>query len=128
MTEPQFLLDTNVCIYVLADAESPPARRLADCEPGSAVVSAISYAEVMMGLSRVGAEAMGQARAFFELIPIVPFDAKAALAYSTLPFRRGSYDRLIGAHALALGLVLVTSNRRDFDDLPDLPIEDWGRA
>ena len=128
MTDPQFLLDTNVCIYVLADAESPPAKRLAACEPGVAVVSAISYAEVMMGLSRVGAAAMRQARAFFDLIPIVPFDAKAAWAYSTLPFRRGSYDRLIGAHALALGLTLVTSNRRDFEDIPDLSIEDWGQA
>lgn len=128
VTSPQFLLDTNVCIYVLADAESRPARRLADCEPGCAVASAISYAEVMMGLSRVGPEAIRQAKAFFELIPIVPFDAKAALAYSTLPFRRGSYDRLIGAHALALGLTLVTSNRRDFQDIPHLQIEDWGRA
>ena len=128
MTDPRFLLDTNVCIYVLADAESAPARRLADCRPGSAIVSAISYAEVMMGLGRVGADAVRQARALFELIPIVPFDEKAALAYSALPFRRGSYDRLIGAHALALGLTLVTSNRRDFDDIPDLAIEDWGRA
>lgn len=125
MTEPLYLIDTNVCIYVLADAQSVASRRLGDCRPGAAVASAISYAEVMLGLSKGGAEAMERATAFFELISILPFDANAAVAYATLPFRRGSYDRLIAAHALALGLTLVTNNEADFADVGGLRVENW---
>ncbi len=64
-------------------------------------------------------------RRFFELVPIIPFEPSAARAFSRLPLKRGSYDRLIAAHALSLGLVLVTNNERDFADVPGLKIENW---
>jgi tRNA(fMet)-specific endonuclease VapC len=32
---------------------------------------------------------------------------------------------LIAAHALSLGLTLVTSNVRDFEKIADLKLEDW---
>ena len=42
-----------------------------------------------------------------------------------LPFKRGSFDRLIGAHALSLGLTLITANQRHFADMPGLKVENW---
>ena len=35
------------------------------------------------------------------------------------------FDRLIAAHALSLGLTLVTDNERDFADVPELTVENW---
>ncbi|MDY0958499.1 type II toxin-antitoxin system VapC family toxin [Sphingomonas sp. CFBP8993] len=125
MIEPRYLLDSNICIYVLRDAGGRVAKQLTDCEPGSAVASAITYAEIMRGLEHHGAAAIAVFDRFFERVPILPFDQRAASAYATIPFRRGRFDRLIGAHALATGLTLVTNNEADFADIPGLTIENW---
>ena len=58
-------------------------------------------------------------------IPVLPFDEAAGRAYASLPFKRGSYDRLIAAHAIATELILVTSNLGDFSDIAGLVTEDW---
>lgn len=125
MTEPVFLLDTNICIYVLADEASLAARRLAECPLGSVVASVVTYAELLHGVRNAGPKEVKKLEAFFGRVAIVPLDVPAARAYATLPFRRGSYDRLIAAHALALDLTLVTNNLRDFADVPRLKIENW---
>lgn len=119
------LLDSNICIYVLADAHGATAARLQDCAPGEAVASAISYAEVLRGLIGDPRGGIAAADRFFEIVPVLPFDRVAAAAYARLPFRRGQFDRLIAAHALALGLTLVTNNERDFADMPGLRVENW---
>lgn len=64
-------------------------------------------------------------RRFFVMVEALPFESIAGLSYARLPFRRARYDRLIGAHALALGLTVVTANEADFADIPGLKIENW---
>ncbi|WP_440977993.1 type II toxin-antitoxin system VapC family toxin [Sphingomonas pseudosanguinis] len=125
MIEPRYLLDSNICIYVLRDASGRAAQRLATCEPGSVMASAITYAEIMRGLGHHGTEAVAAFDRFFDRVPILPFDQRAASAYAEIPFRRGRFDRLIGAHALATGLTLITNNEADFADIPGLTIENW---
>lgn len=71
------------------------------------------------------AEQMVRATKLFTLVAVLPFDRLAAESYVKLPFKRGSYDRLIGAHALSLGLTLVTANERHFKDIPGLNVENW---
>ena len=39
--------------------------------------------------------------------------------------RRDALDQLIAAHALSLGLMLVTNNEADFKDYPGLKVENW---
>ena len=70
-------------------------------------------------------DALDQTIRFFVAVPVMPFDEGAARLYARLPFRRGSFDRLVAAHALSLGLTLVTNNGRDFADIPGLRIENW---
>ncbi|HZW48172.1 MAG TPA: type II toxin-antitoxin system VapC family toxin [Microvirga sp.] len=125
MTEPSFLLDTNICIYVLADAESSAAKRLGNCAQGSAVTSVVTYAELLRGVVSAGPGEEAKLARFFDRIPVLPFGTREAEAYARLPFRRGAFDRLIAAHALALRLTLVTNNERDFADVPDLRTENW---
>ena len=120
MTEPAFLLDSNICIYVLRDAASPAALRLGECAPGSVVTSAIAYAEILRG-----APPEANFESFFSVVPILPFDSAASRSYATIPFKRGTFDRLIGAHALSRNLVLVTNNVRDYADIPGLNVENW---
>lgn len=119
------LLDTNICIYILADAQSSAARRLEEFDSGEVCVSSISFAEIAVGVLRDPAARLDIVTALFEQVPVQPFDQQAALHYARLPFRRRSFDRLIAAHALSLGATLVTNNPRDFADIPALRIENW---
>lgn len=126
--EPQFLLDSNICIYLL-DGNHPRLRaRIEAADLGSMVTSTIAMAEVIRGIAPSDAAALDRAAAFFQLIPALPFDTAAALAYAGLPFKRRSFDRLIAAHALALNLIVVTANAPDFSDIIALSIEDWTGA
>ena len=80
MIDPLFLLDSNICIYILTDAASPPALRVQEEEPGSVVTSAIAAAEVFRGSALEQPDALLNARRLFELIPTVPFDEAEAFA------------------------------------------------
>jgi tRNA(fMet)-specific endonuclease VapC len=123
VADPKYLIDAHLCINVLEGQSEIAAEHLAACEVGQIVTSAIVYAEVMIGAEQQGK--LDRAVAFFAQIPVLPFDEAAGRVYSRLPFKRGSYDRLIAAHALALGLTVVTSNLADFGDVPGLKVEDW---
>ncbi|HWK36148.1 type II toxin-antitoxin system VapC family toxin [Sphingomonas sp.] len=122
-SEPAYLLDTNICIYLLEASDERLRRRIEACGEGELVTSAVVYAEVMVGARHLEGEAA--ARALFERIPPQPFETAAGDAYAGLPFSRGNLDRLIAAHALALDLTLVTNNPRDFADIAGLRVENW---
>lgn len=128
MTDAAFLMDSNIAIYILSDGGCGAAKRLVTMTVGSVVTSAISYAEVMRGIPSDEHDAIASAIRLFDRTPVLPFNADAAIAYSRLPFKRARFDRLIAAHALALGLVLITNNESDFADIPGLKIENWTRA
>lgn len=123
MAEPRFLLDSNICIYLLGGSSDKLRERVEAFDPGDLAASAVAYAETMLGARR--SDTVPQAEALFRIITVLPFDATSAERYSELPFRRGSYDRLIAAHALSLGLPLVTNNTADFADIPGLKVENW---
>ena len=125
MTEAAFLLDSNMFIYVLRDAHSAVAVRIGSMPVGLLATSSIVMAEVLRGIPASETEAVAAAEKLFALIPPLPFDRAAAETCARLPFKRGRLDRLIGAHALTLGLTLVTNNERDFADIPGLRIENW---
>jgi tRNA(fMet)-specific endonuclease VapC len=127
VTEPRFLLDSNICIYVLRDAGSLPALRVQECAAGEVVTSAIVYAEVMRGIDTNDQHASNVVQRLFRLVEVRPFDQAAADAYARIPFRRGHFDRLIAAHALALDATIVTANEADFADIPGLKVENWTR-
>lgn len=121
------MLDANAFILLLIGHDAVAARA-GDCEEGALAISAIAFAEVAHGSAGGKAPPDAVLERTIEQIPVLPFDAAAAHAYSRLAFRRGSFDRLIAAHALATGLTLVTANLGDFAGVPGLQIEDWTRA
>lgn len=121
----KYLLDSNVIIALVMNADPGVVQRAGECEEGEIVTSTVAYAEVVHGAARGKPPAIEQLRAFVEEVPVLAFDFKAAGAYADIPFGRASYDRLIAAHALSLGLTLVTANVSDFADVPDLKVENW---
>jgi tRNA(fMet)-specific endonuclease VapC len=125
VTDPVFLLDTNICIYLLGGTSEAARARVEACAEGELAVSTITVAEAMVGVGKL--DSVAEARQFFRTLRIYPFDEQAAMTYAGLPFRRGSFDRLIAAHALALGLTLVTNNERDYSGIPGLRIANWTR-
>lgn len=121
----KYLLDSNAIIALVMNDDEGIVRRAAACDEGDMVTSAVAYAEVAYGSMRGQPPVFEQLQAFVEEVPVLDFDYKAALAYSTLPFKRASYDRLIAAHALSHELVVVTDNEKDFADVPGLKVENW---
>jgi len=121
----KYMLDSNIIVYLAMNANEYVVRRAAECDEGDLVTSAIAYAEVAFGSLNEQPPVIEQLRAFVEEVPVLNFDYKAALAYASLPFKRGSFDRLIAAHALSHDLIMVTHNEKHFADVPGLKIENW---
>lgn len=129
---PLFMLDTNMCIYLMKNQPEPVARRFAQCYVGDVVMSAITYAELEYGVtvSKNSARERRNLAALVDDIPVVSFDAAAATAYgpirqATRDRKKDQLDKLIAANAVALNVTLVTNNERDFVVYPGLKIENW---
>lgn len=122
-----YLIDADSAIYSMVDPDSAIVRRLAACSPGEVGVSAISFAEIALGVQLQKPPPPEVLESFLTAILIVPFDEPAARQYAALPFKRARFDRLLAAHALSLGATIVTNNQADFADLPGLETEDWSR-
>ncbi len=121
----KYLLDSNILIALGLNTNPILNARIGACDADDIVTSAIVFAEVLHGSER-GLPPDSEALAILrQEIPVLPFDEAAASAYAGLAFQRASYDRLIAAHALALGLVIVTANTSDFADVPGLKVENW---
>jgi tRNA(fMet)-specific endonuclease VapC len=120
-----YLIDANCAVYAM-DGSYPELReRMLDCSPGDLAISVISYAEVAFG-TYVGKPPTPRVlEAFIKAIPLLPFDEAAAKAYAQLRFKRARFDRLLAAHALSIGAVVVTHNAGDFADVPGLKVENW---
>ena len=131
--KPKYMLDTNICIYLMKNQPVEVAERFARCFVGDVVISSITLAELAYGVVCSGdAELSNRAAlaSFLEDVPVAPFDADAARAYGPARFatrerKRDALDKLIAAHATALNVVLVTNNEADFLAYPGLSVENW---
>lgn len=129
---PRYMLDTNMCIYLMKNQPEQVAERFAQCFVGDVVMSAITFAELEFGVA-VSANRARERRnlaALIEDIPVQAFGAAAASAYgpireATRERKKDQLDKLIAAHALSLDVVLVTNNERDFAAYPGVKIENW---
>lgn len=129
----RYLLDTNICIYLMQRQPASVAARFSELRTGDVGMSAVTLAELRFGVMASPADRRRRERALTALlraIPAVPFDGVAAAAYGRLRAmapdrRRNALDRLIAAHAHALGATLVTNNERDFAGYEGLVVENW---
>lgn len=130
----RYLLDTNICIYI---AKRKPARILARLErtrPGELGMSVVTYLELVYGACKSQQVDANVARIeeLRRIIPVQSLDPGAARHYGRVRTELekkgspiGAYDLLIAAHALSLGLILVTNNVREFSRVEGLRVENW---
>jgi tRNA(fMet)-specific endonuclease VapC len=126
------MLDTNMCIYLIKNQPEQVAKHFAECFVGDVVMSAITYAELEYGVVASANQAKERLSlaSLIEDIPVAPFDASAAAAYgpirhATRERKKDHLDKLIAAHAVALDVVLVTNNTKDFASYPGVQLENW---
>lgn len=130
-----YLLDTNVILDLIRNPDGKAGRRVAALGQGELRTSLIVAAELRYGIAKKGSERLVKlvegVLADFEVLPWeAPADVHYAavrhgLSRSGQPI--GDMDMLIAAHALALDMVLVTDNEREFSRVPGLKIENWLR-
>ena len=129
----RYMLDTNICIYLMKHQPPQVRARFAECFVGDVVISAITLAELEFGVACSGPSmARNQAalESLLDDIMVAPFEAGAARAYGPLRAahrerQRDALDKLIASHALSMGVTLVTNNEADFRGYDGLIVENW---
>ena len=130
----RFLLDTNICIYLMKGHPLKVVERFQTTPLGRVLMSVVTYAELRDGVERClpddRAAANEALQRFIERVPVLQFDEHAAKSYGVLAAAvrdrsRDTMDRLIAAHAVSAGVTLVTNNEADFKDYPGLVVENW---
>jgi tRNA(fMet)-specific endonuclease VapC len=121
----RYLIDADCAVYAMTARFEPLRERLTACAPGDVAISTISFAEVALGTENGKPPSPEILEAFIAAIPLVAFDEAAAREYARLPFKRARFDRLLAAHALSLGVAIITNNQADFADVPGLRVENW---
>jgi tRNA(fMet)-specific endonuclease VapC len=126
-----YLLDTNIAIHA-RDGVERVLEKLVEHD-GMVHLSALSLAELQRGIYKDASySAIRRTRleVLMRHMPVLPFDAAAAVAYGQIIARCGwargkDFDRMIAGHAISSQSVLVTDNVADFRDIPGLCFENW---
>lgn len=130
----KYLLDTNICIYLIKKKPSQVLAKFQTLEVSDIGISSITVAELEYGVSKSQQQSKNRDALMQFLMPleIIEFNQEAAIAYgkirSNLESRGlviGAMDMLIAAHALSLGVTLVSNNLREFSRINHLSLENW---
>ena len=128
-----YLLDTNILSDLIRNPFGPVAQRIEAVGAKAVCTSIIVAAELRYGCAKKGSPRL-QARVedILATIPVLPLEVPADADYGRQRVQLeasgqpiGGNDLLIAAHALALGLTLVTHNTREFSRTAGLQVEDW---
>nr|WP_315249856.1 tRNA(fMet)-specific endonuclease VapC [uncultured Duganella sp.] len=127
------MLDTNMCIFTI---KHKPAHVRAQFmqHHGLTCISTITLMELFYGVEKSTdpARNLAEVKGFAARLEVLEFDSHAAshsgqiraeLARAGTPI--GPYDQMIAGHARSRGLIIVTNNRREFDRVQGLRVEDW---
>ncbi|MBS4097751.1 MAG: type II toxin-antitoxin system VapC family toxin [Sulfuricella sp.] len=129
----RYMLDTNICIYAIKQRPGAVIAALRTHESAGIGLSSISVAELYFGVRKSGsAKNLLALQHFLEPLEIADFDLAAAHAYGDLRHALeskgtpiGPLDTQIAAHALSLGVCLVSNNTREFERVAGLKLENW---
>ncbi|MEH2049282.1 type II toxin-antitoxin system tRNA(fMet)-specific endonuclease VapC [Nostoc sp.] len=125
----RYLLDTNICIYLIKQKPQKVLNKFQTLSISDVGISSITVAELEYGVAKSEQQEKNCNALLQFLLPleIVDFNQASATIYgsirSDLESRGliiGAMDMLIAAHALSLGVTLVTNNIREFSRIPTL--------
>lgn len=131
---PRFLLDTDICSYVIKGSHPALDRRLRDVNPGQVAISAITRAELRFGVAlRPEATRLAMlVESFLRFVVTLPWDAPVADRHGSLRAAlqqvgqpMGDHDTMIAAHALTVNAILITHNLARFERVSGFSCTDW---
>lgn len=128
-----YLLDTNILSDLIRHPDGAVARRIELVGPKVLFTSIIVAAELRYGCAKKGsAKLFKRVDGILQTIPVLPLDIPTDAEYGDIRAQLetagqpiGMNDLLIAAHALALGLTLVTDNLSEFSRIRGLNVEIW---
>lgn len=132
-----YMLDTNICIYIINKKPSSYIEKLETLDQGNQLaISSIVLAELQYGVSNSIKKTQNQINLdiFLTKLNILPFCEQAAFYYGEIRSILqkqgniiGNNDLLIASHAMAEDATLVTNNAGEFNRVKNLRIEVWNR-
>jgi len=132
-----YLLDTNICTYIINKKPSVVLKRVQSKQPGQIAISTITLAELEYGVARSRYPDRNRIALLEFLFPfmILDFDPEASVEYGQIRALLdakgrpvGPMDLLLVAQAKSHNLILVTNNEKEFKRIDGLRIENWARS
>ena len=129
-----YMLDTNICSYVLRSRPASVKERFDEAGSDALSVSAVVLAELLYGAAwhPAGAVIRREVRDFVSRLDIRPWDEAAAEHYGDIRAELekrgkplGAMDLMIAAHARSQGATLVSNDVRHFRRVEGLPLANW---
>ncbi len=133
----KYLLDTNIIIYLIKGQE-PLTSNIQRHNPNEVAVSGFTEAELRFGIENSKEENRlkneGATNLILSLFTRLYHDERVSDRYGSIKAHiiknkiytpRLEIDLFIAATALAYDLTLITNNKKDFESIPNLKIEDW---
>lgn len=128
-----YLLDTNICIYIINEQPAQVLQRVIQAGRESLAISTVTVAELAFGVAKsTRADSRAKLENFLSKFPILDWDQEAAWVYGNVRKtldakgqRIGEQDLLLACQALALDATMVTNNTREFERVEGLKLENW---
>ena len=128
------MLDTNICIHLIRHRPQQLLNRFERTPVGDIGISAITLAELEYGAAKSSRPDRNRSalRAFIAPLEIAPFGQAENAPYGRIRALLeqkgriiGAMDLLIAAHAISLGVQLITNNEAEFKRVPGLRVANW---
>lgn len=131
----RFLLDTNIVSDLIRHPQGRAAAKIAEVGEDAVATSIIVAAELRYGAAKkASARLASQLEAVLNALEVIAFEAPADASYGAARVAVeaagtpiGANDLLIAAQALALDMIVVTDNEREFRRVGGLKVENWLR-
>lgn len=131
----RYLLDTNIVSDLVRNPQGRIASKIRIVGENNICTSIIVSAELRYGAEKKRSRRLtAQLETVLNALSIVPFESPSDNVYGNLRCKLerkgttiGGNDLLIAAQAMALGLVVVTDNEREFSRIEGLDVENWLR-
>lgn len=129
-----YLLDTNICIYIIKKQPISVFKKFEKLSIGSVAMSLVTYGELEYGALRSNnsEKALQVLEELVNYIPVLPADLNVAKEYADIRANLaargtivGNNDLWIAAHARSLGHTLVSNNIKEFKRVDGLNLENW---
>ncbi|HCG0893038.1 type II toxin-antitoxin system tRNA(fMet)-specific endonuclease VapC [Pseudomonas aeruginosa] len=129
----KYLLDTNICIFTIKKRPQE-VREVFKRHHGQMCISTVTLMELIYDAEKSSNPERNllDVEGFAARLEVIKYDKDAAVhtgqlraELARLGKQIGPYDQMIVGHARSQGLIVVTNNRREFDRVPGLRVEDW---